>query len=119
MVGRNARFRIEPPLDTQTATGGRTRQWPNMPEMGGALSPLSANEQELWERDVQDASFRLLVMGRQVPEQHRDNIIYKNRVTILNRRNPVQEQTYDIIGVKPHLKRGRLYMFEIVLGKVQ
>lgn len=118
MVGRNARFRLEQPLDTQTATGGRTRQWPNMPEFGGNLSPLSASEQELWEREINDASLKLLVTARQIPEQHRDKVSYKNRVVVLNRRNPLQEETCDIIGVKPHRRRGRLSMFEITLGKI-
>ena len=118
MVGRNATFRIEQPLDTQTATGGRTRQWPNMPEFGGNLSPLSASEQELWEREIQDASWKLLVMGRQIPEQHRDKVSYKNRVVLLNKRNPLRDMEYDIIGVKTHYRRGRLSMFEITLGKI-
>ncbi len=118
MVGRNARFRLEQPLDTQTATGGRTRQWPNMPEFGGSLSPLSSSEQELWEREINDASLKLLVMARRIPEQHRDKMSYKNRVVLLNRRNPLTEEDYDIIGVKTHRRRGRLSMFEITLGKI-
>ena len=84
MRGKNARFRLEQPLDTKTATGGRTRTWPNLPEFGGTISPLSAAEQNLWERDVEDASFRLMVMGRAIPEQHREKVAIKNRIVLLN-----------------------------------
>ncbi len=118
MVGRNVRCRLEQPIDTRTATAGRTRSWPNLPEFGGALSPLSANEQELWERDVEDASLTLRVMGRAIPEQHRDKVTFKNRIVILNRRNPLSEEVYDIIGVKRHRRAGRLRQFEIILGKI-
>ncbi len=118
MRGRNAKFRLEPPLDTKTATGGRTRQWPDLPEFGGTLSPLSAAEQEFWERDVADASFRLMVLGRAIPEQHRNQVKFSNRIVLLNRRNPLPEQVYDIIGVMPHYRRGRLAQFEIILGNI-
>lgn len=118
MVGRNVKCRLERPLDTRTATGGRTRSWPNLPEFGGALNPLSANEQELWERDVEDASFKLQVMGRAIPEQHRDKVTFKNRIVILNRRNSLEETIYDIIGVNTHRRGGRISRFEIILGKI-
>ncbi len=116
MRGRNTKCRLEPPLDTQTATGGRTRQWPNLPEFHGTISPLSAAEQEFWERNVEDASFRLMVMGRAIPAQHRDKVTTKNRIVVLNRRNELLEQVYDIIGVMPHARRGRIAQFEIILG---
>lgn len=118
MAGRNVRCRLEQPLDTRTSTAGRTRSWPNLPEFGGALSPLSANEQELWERDVEDASLRLCVRGRAIPEQHRDKVTFKNRIVILNRRNPLDETVYDIIGVLRHRRAGRIKQFDIILGKI-
>jgi len=118
MAGRNVKCRLEQPIDTRTATGGRTRSWPNLPEFGGSLSPLSANEQELWERDIEDASLKLMVMGRAIAGQHRDKVTFKNRIVILNRRNPLDEEVYDIIGVKRHRRAGRLRLFEIILGKI-
>ena len=118
MRGKNATFKLQPPIDTPTATGGRTRQWPNLPEFAGALSPLSATEQEYWERDEQVASYRLRVMGRAIPEQHRDKVTFKNRIVVLNSRNPLPEQEYDIIGVNTHYRRGILQQFEIILGKI-
>jgi len=118
MRGRNTRCRLEPPIDTKTATSGRTRKWPNLPEFGGTISPLSAAEQEFWERDVEDASFRLMVMGRDIPSQHRDKVTFKNRVVVLNTRNDFPEQTYDIIGVMQHSRRGRIAQFEIILGNI-
>ncbi len=119
MRGRNAKFRLEQhAIDVKTDTGGRTRQWPDLPDFGGALSPLSANEQELWERDVEVAAFKLNVTGRRIPVEHRDKVAFRNRVVLLNRRNPLREEEYDIIGVKRHYRRGRISMFEITLGKI-
>lgn len=118
MRGRNARFRLEQPLDTPTATGGRTRSWPNLPEFNGTISPLSAAEQEFWERRVEVASFRLMVMGRAIPEQHREKVKFSNRVVLKNTRNPLPEQELDIIGVMTHYRRGRLSQFEIILGNI-
>jgi hypothetical protein len=118
MRGRNAKFRLEPPIDTKTATGGRTRQWPNLPEFGGTLSDLSATEQELWERDAQVAALRLNVMARAIPSQHRAKVTAKNRVILLNRREDLPEEEYDIIGVMRHRRRGRINQFEIILGKI-
>ncbi len=118
MRGRNARFRLELPIDTKTATAGRTRQWPNLPEFGGSISPLSANEQELWERNVQDAAFRLNVTARSIPVEHQAKVTFKNRIVILNRRNPLDEEVYDIIGVKRHRRAGRIRQFEIILGNI-
>lgn len=118
MRGKNARFRLEPPIDTQTATGGRTRQWLNLPEFGGTISPLSAAEQESWERKVENASFRLMVMGRDIPEQHHDKVTAKNRVVLKNTRSSLPEQVYDIIGMLPHYRRGLIAQFEIILGNL-
>ena len=118
MRGRNAKCRLEQPLDTKTDTGGRTRAWPNLPDFGGTISPLSAAEQEFWERDVEDASFRLMVMGRAIPEQHHDKVTFKSRVVVTNRRNALPEQVYDIIGMMPHYRAGRLRQFEIILGNI-
>ncbi len=118
MRGRNAKFRLEPPIDTKTSTGGRTRQWPNLPDFGGHLSPLSDSEQELWERRAAVGAFKLNVMARSIPAQHRDKVVIKNRVILLNRREELPEEEHDIIGVKPHRRRGRLSMFEITLGKI-
>ena len=118
MRGRNAKFRLEPPIDTKTSTGGRTRQWPNLPDFGGHLSSLSATEQALWERNVEVAAYRLLVMGRAIPEQHRAKVTFKNRVRLFNRRNPLPEEVFDIIGVKRRYRAGRIRQFEITLGKI-
>jgi hypothetical protein len=116
--GRNAKFRLEPPIDTKTGTGGRTRQWPNLPDFGGSVSPLSATEQDLWERDVEVAALRLNVMARAIPSQHRDKVVSRNRVILLNRREDLSEEEYDIIGVNRHRRRGRINQFEIILGKI-
>lgn len=118
MRGRNARFRLEQPLDTPTDTGGRTRAWPNLPEFSGTISPLSAAEQEFWERDIENASFRLIVMGRAIPETHHNKVATKNRVVLKNTRNALSEQEYDIIGVMPHYRRGTIQQFEIILGNI-
>lgn len=118
MRGRNAQLRLQPPIDTRTDTGGRTRQWPNLPDFGGHLSPLSANEQELWERRTEIAAFKLNVMARAIPAQHRDKVVIKNRIILLNRREDLPEEEYEIIGVMPHRRRGRLSMFEITIGKI-
>ena len=119
MRGQNVRCRLEEPLDTKTATGGRTRTWPNLPEFPGAMSPLSATEQELWQRNVQNASYKLLVMARSIPEQHRDKVTFKNRIVVINSRNALPDEVYDIVGVNIHRRAGRLSIFEIILGKVE
>jgi hypothetical protein len=118
MRGRNVKCRLEQPLDTKTGTGGRTRKWPNLPDFGGSLTPLSSAEQDFWERDVEDASFRLLVTGRAIPAEHHDKVAFKNRVVVTNRRNNLSEQVYDIIGVNPTYRAGRLRQFEIILGNI-
>ena len=102
MRGRKVRCRLEKPTDTRTATGGSTRKWPFLPEFAGAMSPLSAQEQAPFDREVVLATDKVLVMGRSIPEQHREKVKEKNRITILNRRNPLDERTYDIISVKTY-----------------
>lgn len=119
MTGKNAKFRLEQPLDTRTGTGGATRAWPNLPDFYGNLGQLSASEQELWERDGQDAAFKLTVSGRQIPAQHHDKVRFDSRVILLNRRNELPETTYVINGVKKHLQAGRIRLFEIMLGEIQ
>ncbi len=119
MRGRNVRFRLEKPTDTRTATGGTTRTWPLLPEFSGAMTPLSAMEQSLFDRETVIATEKLLVMGRSIPEQHREKVREKNRITILNRRNPLDERTYDIIAVKPYKRGGRISIFEITLGDIK
>jgi hypothetical protein len=118
MRGRNAKFRLEQPIDTRTATGGRTRSWPNLPDFGGSLSDLTATEVERWSRETQDATLRLNVMARAIPVQHRAKVVFKNRVVLLNRREDEAEVIYDIIGVKQHRRAGRIKLFEIILGKI-
>lgn len=118
MRGRNAKFRLEQPIDTRTGTGGRTRSWPNLPDFGGALSPLSATEVEQWSRETQDATLKLNVMARAIPARHRAKVTFKNRVVLLNRREDEPEVIYDIIGVKKHRRAGRIKLFEIILGKI-
>ena len=119
MRGRNCRCRLEQPLSTRTATGGRTRTWPNLPEFGGNLSPLGGTEIAQWERETQTATHQLIVMGRDIPEQHRDKVTFKNRIVVLNRRNPLEETVYDILNVSTSRRAGRLCKFEIILGKIK
>ena len=119
MRGRNVRCRLEFPRDTRTDTGGRTRIWQQLPEFPAALSPLSASEQEVWEREVQNASYRLIVMGRAIPMEHHDKVIFSSRVVVLNRRNFQQEEIYDIVGVRKYLRAGRIKQFDLILGRIK
>jgi head-tail adaptor len=119
MRGRNVRCRLEQPMDTRTATGGTTRKWSLLPEFGGTISPISAQEQALFDRETVIATEKLLVMGRSIPEQHREKVKEKNRITIRNRRNSLDERTYDIISVKRHRLGGRISRFDITLGDIK
>lgn len=119
MRGQNVRCRLELPLETRIATGGRTRQWPHMPEFGGSLSQLSATEQELWERRVERASYRLSIMARSIPRRYRDNIKIKNRIIILNDRNELNEEIYDIVGVELRRRARRINRYELILENIE
>jgi hypothetical protein len=57
-------------------------------------------------------------MARAIPSQHRDKVVSKNRIILLNRREDLPEEEYDIIGVNRHRRRGRINQFEIILGKI-
>ena len=119
MRGKNARCRIERPIDTRTDTGGRTTTWSNLPEFSGSVQPLTAVEAERWERKVESATYRLIVMGRAIPEMHHDKVVEKNRVVLRNRRNALSEEVFDIIGVKKRMRAGRIRQFEIILGEIK
>jgi hypothetical protein len=58
-------------------------------------------------------------MARSIPRRYRDEITIKKRIRILNQRNELDEEVWEVIGVNLHRRAGRLKMFELILGNIE
>jgi len=116
MRGTNVTCILQKP--TQSASlisdSGKTT-WESVVEFNAAFWPVSAQEKLLYNREATESIYRLLISYWDIGDKNAAEMNEKNRIVILNTRNQLSPQTFDIIGVEAPRIANKIRHFELTL----
>lgn len=98
--GPKTPFTLQAPTESRLTTGGGEDSWADVTTFNASLEPISADETNTFNKET-EISTHLSIIGSEEIGSFVSSLIPKNRVVADNSGNQLDDETFDIIGVKP------------------
>ena len=118
--GPKTPFALQAPTPTRTNTSGASNAWAEVTTFNASLEPISADEVNAFDRET-EVSTHMSIIGSEEIGNFVSSLIPKNRVVADNSGNQLDDETFDITGVKPGRwpANNKIALYQITLRKVK